>query len=104
MSNLVAVAYPDEATAREVGQTLMELQKEHSIELEDLAIAVRQDDGKIKLRQTFKPGGHAARPAARCGAASSASSSSCRCSAWPSAGRPAPPPAPRPTSASTTTS
>jgi uncharacterized membrane protein len=55
MSNLVAVAYPDEETAREVGQTLMELQKEHSIELEDLAIAVRQDDGKIKLRQTFKP-------------------------------------------------
>ena len=55
MSNLVAVAYPDEATAREVGQTLMELQKEHSIELDDLAIAVRQDDGKIKLRQTFKP-------------------------------------------------
>ena len=55
MSNLVAVAYPDEATAREVAQTLMELQKEHSIELEDLAIAVRQDDGKIKLRQTFKP-------------------------------------------------
>ena len=55
MSNLVAVAYTDEATAREVGQTLMELQKEHSIELEDLAIAVRQDDGKIKLRQTFKP-------------------------------------------------
>src|ERR1700710_499716 len=55
MSNLVAVAYPDEATAREVGQTLMELQKEHSIELEDLAIAVRQDDGKIKLKQTFSP-------------------------------------------------
>ena len=55
MSNLIAVAYPDEATAREVGQTLMELQKEHSIELDDLAIAVRQDDGKVKLRQTFKP-------------------------------------------------
>ena len=55
MSNLVAVAYPDEATAREVGQTLMDLQKEHSIELDDLAIAVRQDDGKVKLRQTFKP-------------------------------------------------
>src|SRR6476619_5732694 len=54
MSNLIAVAYPDETTAREVGQTLMELQKEHSIELEDLAIAVRQPDGKIKLRQTFK--------------------------------------------------
>jgi uncharacterized membrane protein len=57
MSNLVAVAYPDEATAREVAQTLMELQKEHSLELDDLAIAVRQDNGKIKLRQTFKPAG-----------------------------------------------
>jgi uncharacterized membrane protein len=33
----------------------MELQKEHSIELDNLAIAVRQDDGKIKLRQSFKP-------------------------------------------------
>ena len=31
------------------------MQKEHSIELEDLAIAVRQDDGKIKLRHAFKP-------------------------------------------------
>jgi uncharacterized membrane protein len=55
MSNLVAVAYPDEETAREVGQTLMDLQKERSIELDDLAIAVRQDDGKVKLRQSFKP-------------------------------------------------
>jgi uncharacterized membrane protein len=42
MSDLVAVAYPDEAIAGEVAQTLMELQKEHSIELDDLAVAVRQ--------------------------------------------------------------
>jgi uncharacterized membrane protein len=55
MSNLVAVAYPDEATAGEVAQTLIELQREHSIELDDLAVAVRRDDGKIKLRQSFKP-------------------------------------------------
>ena len=55
MSNLVAVAYPDEATAGEVAQTLMELQKEHSIELDDLAIVIRREDGKIKLRQSFKP-------------------------------------------------
>jgi uncharacterized membrane protein len=55
MSNLVAVAYPDEATAGEVAQALIELQKEHSIELDDLAVAVRKDDGKIKLRQSFKP-------------------------------------------------
>jgi uncharacterized membrane protein len=55
MSNLVAIAYPDEATAGEVAQTLLELQKEHSIELEDLVVAVRRDDGKIKLKQSFSP-------------------------------------------------
>jgi uncharacterized membrane protein len=55
MSNLVAIAYPDQATASEVAQTLVELQKEHSIELEDLVVAHRRDDGKIKLKQTFSP-------------------------------------------------
>ena len=92
MSNLVAVAYPDEATASEVAQTLIELQKEHSIQLDDLVVAIRKDNGKIKLKQSFSPAGPAP-PEAPCGAASSASSSSCRCWAWPSAGRPAPPPA-----------
>jgi uncharacterized membrane protein len=56
MSNLIGIAYPDEATAQEVARTLAELQKEHSIELDDLVVAVRQDDGKIKLRQTFHTG------------------------------------------------
>jgi uncharacterized membrane protein len=55
MSDLVAIAYPDEATAGEVAQTLLELQKEHLIELEDLVVAVRKEDGKIKLRQSFNP-------------------------------------------------
>ena len=57
MSNLVAVAYPDEATASEVAQTLVELQKERSIELDDLVVAIRKDDGKIKLKQSFSPAG-----------------------------------------------
>jgi uncharacterized membrane protein len=56
MSNLVGIAYPDEATAQEVARTLAELQTEHSIELDDLVVAVRQEDGKIKLRQTFHTG------------------------------------------------
>jgi uncharacterized membrane protein len=56
MSNLIGIAYPDEATATEVARTLSELQKEHSIELDDLVVAVRQDNGKIKLRQSFSPG------------------------------------------------
>jgi uncharacterized membrane protein len=57
MSNLVAIAYPNEGTASEVAQTLVELQKERSIEFEDLVVAIRQPDGKIKLRQSFNPSG-----------------------------------------------
>jgi uncharacterized membrane protein len=60
MSNLIGIAYPDEATAKEVARTLSELQKEHSIELDDLVVAVRQDNGKIKLRQSFSPAGSGA--------------------------------------------
>ena len=56
MSNLVAIAYPDEATAQEVGKTLVELQKEHVIDLDDLVVAVREDSGKVKLRQSFHGG------------------------------------------------
>jgi uncharacterized membrane protein len=56
MSNLVAIAYPDEATAQEVGRTLTGLQKEHVIEIDDLVVAVREDNGKIKLRQSFHGG------------------------------------------------
>ena len=57
MSNLVAVAYPDESTASEVAQTLIELQKERSIQLDDLVVAIRKDNGKIKLKQSFNPAG-----------------------------------------------
>ncbi|HSS57717.1 MAG TPA: DUF1269 domain-containing protein [Solirubrobacteraceae bacterium] len=60
MSNLVAVAYPDESTASEVAQTLIELQKERSIELDDLVVAIRRPDGKIKLKQSFSPAGSGA--------------------------------------------
>ena len=65
MSNLVAVAYPDEATAREVGQTLMELQKEHSIELDDLAIAVRQEDARARDGLSARQGSGRRRNAGR---------------------------------------
>jgi uncharacterized membrane protein len=56
MSNLVAIAYPDQETAQAAAGTLAQLQKEHSIELDDLVIAVRRDNGKIKLHQSFSPG------------------------------------------------
>ena len=57
MSNLIAVAYPEVTTAREVAATLGSLQKEKSIVLEDLVVVERRPDGKIKLHQTTSPAG-----------------------------------------------
>ena len=52
MSNLIAVAFPDRATAEEVMGTLGRLQTEHAIELEDAVIVTRDDKGKVKLHQS----------------------------------------------------
>src|ERR671928_1019114 len=51
MSDLIAVAYPDEATAREVRDKLIELQRGHTIELEDIVVVTRDDQGRVKLHQ-----------------------------------------------------
>lgn len=51
MSDLVAIAYEDLATAERVGGRLQEQVKAHNIELEDAAIIERQQDGKVKLHQ-----------------------------------------------------
>jgi len=48
-------------------QALARLQQEHNIVIEDLVIAERRMDGKVKLHQTQKLAGAGAR-AARCGA------------------------------------
>src|SRR4051812_17931089 len=56
MSNLTVVAYDDVATAQQVVQTLARLQQEHNITIEDLVVAERKMDGKIKLHQTQKLG------------------------------------------------
>ena len=54
MSTLVAIAYPDQATAEEVVSTLSRLQTEHLIALEDAVVVSAGDDGKVKLHQTRK--------------------------------------------------
>jgi uncharacterized membrane protein len=54
MSNLVAIAYPDRATAEDVMGTLGRLQTEHAIELEDAVVVTREQDGKVKLHQSNK--------------------------------------------------
>ncbi|HKN93088.1 MAG TPA: DUF1269 domain-containing protein [Thermoleophilaceae bacterium] len=51
MSNLIAVAYPDQETAESVRSTLRQLTTEHVIELEDAVVVTRDDDGQVHLHQ-----------------------------------------------------
>ena len=51
MSDLVAIAYEDVATARQVGENVVQLQKHHVIELDDMVVIEREQDGKVKLHQ-----------------------------------------------------
>jgi len=56
VSNLIAVAYDDVSTARDMVRTLNELSVEQAISLEDVVIAEHRSDGKMKLHQSTKPG------------------------------------------------
>ena len=60
MSDLVAIAYPDVATAQQVATNLGEAQTAHLIELEDLCLVEHRSDGKIKLHQASLAGAGAA--------------------------------------------
>lgn len=66
MSDLIAVTYPDEATARQVRDVLAEQVKAHTIELADLVIVTRNQSGKVKLHQAPNTPGPV-RPGAQCG-------------------------------------
>ena len=67
MSDLVAIAYPDLATARQVTSNLGEAQKAHLIQLEDAVIVESRPAARSSC--TSPPARGSARPAARCGAA-----------------------------------
>ena len=56
MSDLVAIAYPDVETAREVAANVGEARKAHLIDVDDLVIVERRADGKIKLHQASLAG------------------------------------------------
>jgi uncharacterized membrane protein len=56
MSDLVAIAYDDVPTAQQVASNLGEAVKAHVIELEDLVIVERKEDGKVKLHQPSMAG------------------------------------------------
>ncbi|WP_242891728.1 DUF1269 domain-containing protein [Actinomadura litoris] len=51
MSDLIAVAYDDLPAAERARDKLVQLQKEHVIELADLVVVERKDNGKVKLHQ-----------------------------------------------------
>lgn len=55
VSDLIAVAYPDKATAETVRQKLAQLTKEHTIELEDAVVVDRDENGKVHLHQAVNP-------------------------------------------------
>src|SRR4051812_1736655 len=56
MSDLVAIAYDDMATAQSVASNLGEAVKAHVIEVDDVALVERRDDGKVKLHQPSMAG------------------------------------------------
>lgn len=51
MSDLVIVAFADEATAFEVRAELVRLQKEYLIEMEDVVVVTRAEGGDVALHQ-----------------------------------------------------
>jgi uncharacterized membrane protein len=57
MSDLVAIAYPDQATAERARGRLADAIKARIIELDDAVIVTRDEDGKVKLHQMVNPAG-----------------------------------------------
>jgi len=55
MSDLIAVAYPEESRAAEVRAMLAQLQHEHEYlaDLEDAVVVTKDKDGKLKLHQSM---------------------------------------------------
>jgi len=51
LSDLVAIAYDDLSTAQEVASNLGDAVKGHQIEVDDVVVVERRDDGKVKLHQ-----------------------------------------------------
>lgn len=53
MSELVVIAFKDKFTADEVLISLDKMQKDYLIDLDDAVIAVKESDGKVKLKQSL---------------------------------------------------
>jgi uncharacterized membrane protein len=55
MSDLVVIAFPSEARAEEVRTKVLQMQKEYLIDLADAVVAVKGEDGNVKLNQLINP-------------------------------------------------
>lgn len=53
MSNLVVIAFPDQQLAFDMRAALAKMQKEYLIEMEDVVVVTKEDDGKVKLHQAM---------------------------------------------------
>ena len=53
MSDLIVVGYEDMFEAETVRLKLLKMQKEYLVDLEDAVVAVKNQDGKIKLNQMY---------------------------------------------------
>ena len=51
MSDLIVVAFKDEATAFEMRAELVRMQKEYLMEMEDVVIVTRTEGGEVQLHQ-----------------------------------------------------
>ena len=51
MSDLIVLAFDNPTGAFQLRDRLIKLQKQHIITLEDAAVVVRQEDGKVKVKQ-----------------------------------------------------
>jgi len=51
MSDLIVVAFDDEATAFELRAALVKMQKEYLLEMEDAVVVTKSADGKVALHQ-----------------------------------------------------
>jgi uncharacterized membrane protein len=57
MSTLVAIAYPDADTAERVRAELIQMTKEHLMQVDDAVVVEHRPDGKIKLHQAMSTTG-----------------------------------------------
>lgn len=53
MTNLVVIAFDEQHRAEEMRLKLLKMQKDYLVDLEDAAVAIKDDQGKVRLNQMY---------------------------------------------------